>query len=346
MSLIERLIADESDESDEDDLILYHINTACEQRPLRIWTSFTDREFRALVRFEKGDFARLRDALRIPVTIRTRGRFRFDGSMALLVTLRRLAYPCRLRDVGAQFGLSESQVSECVNAVVDFIYRKWKHLLGFHASRFGPAKLQSYAALTRRCGCPIERCVGFIDGTLRPTARPTENQREIYNGHKRQHGFKFQAVVTPDGIVSHLCGPFTGNRHDITILRESGLLENLRQQLRDKDGPYCLYGDAGYALCPQLLCPYKGARITREQHRFNTTMSRIRIAVEMQFGKVLQYFAFNDYKKNLKPGLQPVALYYVVATVLTNCHTCLYGSAVTSLFQSGAPSVEEYLATR
>jgi hypothetical protein len=41
-------------------------------------------------------------------------------------------------------------------------------------------------------------------------------------------------------------------------------------------------------------------------------------------------FAFLDFKKNLKVLLQPVAKYYIVASLLINCHTCLYGSVVQS----------------
>ena len=47
---------------------------------------------------------------------------------------------------------------------------------------------------------------GFIDGTLRKTCRPTLFQKQMYSGHKRCHGIKFQSVVTPDGLVALLYG--------------------------------------------------------------------------------------------------------------------------------------------
>lgn len=40
---------------------------------------------------------------------------------------------------------------------------------------------------------------GFIDGTMRPFCRPGENQEEYYSGHKKNHGFQFQCIMTPDG---------------------------------------------------------------------------------------------------------------------------------------------------
>lgn len=72
-------------------------------------------------------------------------------------------------------------------------------------------------------------------------------------------------------------------------------------------------------------------------------MSPLRVAVEQGFGKIAQQFAFVDFRKNLKLFLQPVARYYFVAVLLTNCHTCLYGSAMCSLLGSAKPTLDEYL---
>ena len=44
-------------------------------------------------------------------------------------------------------------------------------------------------------GAALRNCFGFVDGTVRPIPRPGENQRVVYNGHKRVHGLKFQSVV-------------------------------------------------------------------------------------------------------------------------------------------------------
>ncbi|ODQ76511.1 hypothetical protein LIPSTDRAFT_67431 [Lipomyces starkeyi NRRL Y-11557] len=60
--------------------------------------------------------------------------------------------------------------------------------------------LLRYASnVNKKCG--YSNIWGFIDGTFRPTTRPTENQRLVYSGYKRAHGFKYQAVVTPDGLI-------------------------------------------------------------------------------------------------------------------------------------------------
>ncbi|KAJ8914011.1 hypothetical protein NQ315_012034 [Exocentrus adspersus] len=54
-------------------------------------------------------------------------------------------------------------------------------------------------------------------------------------------------------------------------------------------------------------------------------MRAMRISVEWGFGKVIQLFAFLDFRKNQKLLLQNLSNLYRVAVLLTNCHTCLYG---------------------
>lgn len=132
----------------------------------------------------------------------------------------------------------------------------------------------------------------------------------------------FQSVVCPSGIIPNLFGPIAGRHHDAFMLCESNLMTKLGAKFRPPD-VYALYGDPAYPLRPHLIAPYKGAIITRKQQLFNRRMSREGVSVEWAFGKVVQYFAFLDFKKNLKILLQT---YYAVGVILTNCHTCIYGS--------------------
>ena len=38
-------------------------------------------------------------------------------------------------------------------------------------------------------------------------------------GHKPTHGLKFQSVMTPNGLIASLSGPYEGKRHDALIFR-------------------------------------------------------------------------------------------------------------------------------
>ena len=115
---------------------------------------------------------------------------------------------------------------------------------------------------------------------MRQTCRPSHDQRIVYNGHKRTHALKFQAVTAPDGWITYLFGPVTNLRHDSGVLRERGLLPQLAAHMNGPNGiHYALYGDAAYSLSPCLQKPYQGAALTQSQQRFNTNMSKARVAV-------------------------------------------------------------------
>ena len=46
----------------------------------------------------------------------------------------------------------------------------------------------------------------------------------IYDGNKRIHATTFQPVVTPNGLIAMLDGPYEGRKHDSGVLTDSVLL--------------------------------------------------------------------------------------------------------------------------
>ena len=155
-----------------------------------------------------------------------------------------------------------------------------------------------------------------------------------------------QSVETPNGLIANMFGPLEGRRHDAFMLGVSGLSDQLRNFNQLNGEPYVIYGDPAYGLSRNILAPFRGASITPQQQEFNKAMSRVRISVEWGFSKICQYFAFLDFKKNNKVLLQPVGKYYLVASLLINCHTCLYGSLTSTYFDVSPPSLETYLSNQ
>lgn len=72
-------------------------------------------------------------------------------------------------------------------------------------------------------------------------------------------------------------------------------------------------------------------------------MSSMRQAVEWGFGKIIGEFAFLDLKKNQKLLLQEISMMYTTGMILSNCHTCLYGSQTAQYYNIQPPTLEEYL---
>jgi hypothetical protein len=176
--------------------------------------------------------------------------------------------------------------------------------------------------------------------TLLFVCRPGMHQELAYSGHKRKHGLKYQAVATPDGLVSHVYGPVEGRRHDSGMYYESGLDEQL-QEIFDATKKV-IYGDAAYCYKPYLWAPFAEAGRTPQKQHFNSVMSTVRESVEWSFAKINSLFAFTDYQKNQKIYLQPVAKYYLVACLMCNAHTCLYGSEIGIYFNCCPPTLEDY----
>ena len=201
-----------------------------------------------------------------------------------------------------------------------------------------------YADAIHQSGSALDNCLGFIDGTVRPVCRPDANQRVIYNGHKRVHSIKFQAVALPNGLVGNLYGPIEGKRHDSGMLASSGLLQDLQRFSNSTvtGSPMCVYGDPAYPLRAHLQAPYRGAMLTADQQAYNTSMSSARVCVEWVFNDIVNYFKFLDFKKNLKIGLSAVGKMYIDCALMQNAHTILYHSISSEHFGINPPTLENY----
>ena len=94
-----------------------------------------------------------------------------------------------------------------INEVMDIFNNHGHRIPQWNDDVLSPRLLQEYADVKHAKGAPLENCFGFIDGTVRPIARPNQHQRIVYNGHKRVHSLKFQSVALPNGLIGNMFGP-------------------------------------------------------------------------------------------------------------------------------------------
>ena len=94
-----------------------------------------------------------------------------------------------------------------------------------------PNNLQIFADAIHDKGAPLENYCGFVDKTVRPIYRPIENQRIVYNGHKKVHTIKFQSLVAPSGLMANLFGPVEG-RTQPAIACSKSTIETLEQGVK------------------------------------------------------------------------------------------------------------------
>ena len=304
---------------------------------------FCDDECQSDFRFLKNDVYLLCEALRIPEKLSCYNRISVGGIEALCIFLKRFAYPCRYTDMIYRFGRPAPQLCMISNLVMDHIYNNFRHLLdSFNQAWLAPQQLQYFADAIHAKGAPLQNYWGFIDGTVRPICRPQQNQRILYNGHKRVHALKFQSVVTPNGLIANLSGPYEGKRHDSGMLAESSLLQKLQLHSFNPAGnPLCIYRDPAYPLRVHLQAPFRG-QLNQNQQDYNKAMSQVRTSVEWVFGDILNYFSFLDFKKDLKIGLSAIGKMYITCASIRNAHTCFYGCTTSKYFQIDPPDVFQY----
>lgn len=367
--------------NDEEFLLLYDLNRSNNlDLPYDSYPDFTfddleDDECLSEFRFLKSDLPLLAELMGIPETVECYQRSLCSGLEALCILLKRHSYPCRYSDMVARFAKPVPVLCMINNYMIDYIYQSHSHrILEWNDTILDPLSLERYSNAITAKGSPLENCFGFIDGTVRPISKPGENQRIVYNGHKRVHGIKFQSVALPNGLIGNMYGPVgkgnfilidlwvkfpilifvffvifypEGRRHDAGMLADSNLLQDM-QRYAFTPGPVrhplCVYGDPAYPMRVHLQAPFRNMVLTPQMVNFNKAMSSVRVSVEWLFGDIVEYFKFVDFKKNLKIGLSSVGKMYIVCALLRNALTCLYGNTTSDFFELDPPTLEEYFA--
>lgn len=306
----------------------------------------SDRDCYRNFRFKHEEIFRLIKVLKLPSVIRCSDRTRADSCEALCIVLHRLAFPIRLYSMQHIFRRGESSISHIFHTTLKMIYDLNHRCLGFdNASWLNEERFIAYARATERQFSPLKNCVAFIDGTFRPTSRPTYFQESVYNGHKRHHGLNYQGLTAPDGIIVDLGSATEGRLHDSTLLRESKLLARFVNFTAGFKERYRIYGDLGYPVKDVLITPYKKihkSTLSNEQIAFNQAMSANRIAVEWSFGKTLRLFEDCRWIGHQRVFQNAPSTAYMVATLLTNAHTCMRGGQIGKKFGLEPPLLEDY----
>ena len=201
-------------------------------------------------------------------------------------------------------------------------------------------------AVQDKTGTGNDRCIGFVDGTFRPHARPSEMQEVPFNGHYRNHGFKFVSVVSPDGLMTFNYGPMEGRRHDSYVATCGGLeleMQNLATRVGES---FNVYGDSAFPLTEHIQTGFNRGHATASEEAYTRAMNKARVSVEWGFMEVCTSFKYLDYRPQLRPMASPIGKAYRVAICLRNFKTCLGGGQACSYFKCMPPPLQEYVNWR
>ncbi|KAJ7112543.1 hypothetical protein C8R44DRAFT_677100, partial [Mycena epipterygia] len=146
-------------------------------------------------RFYAGEMIDLAKAMAIPDPFITEHRYRFSAIEALGLLLARYKSAGDQYDLAMLYDRSQSAISEVVKELTVWLDDRWEHLLKFDTDGvLSPECLESYAAAIYAAGAPLRYIWAFLDCTIRPICRPSEFQEQCYNGYKKLHAMKFQAL--------------------------------------------------------------------------------------------------------------------------------------------------------
>lgn len=126
--------------------------------------------------------------------------------------------------------------------------------------------------------------LAIIDATEQRTRRSKDyaTQKSFYSGKRKAHTIKTQITVSERGRIRHVSDSVPGSTHDLTLLRESGLKDDLPEGLT-------VTADTGYRGAQNdfpdhsVALPYRPKSkqtLTPEEKLHNQLISRLRIVVE------------------------------------------------------------------
>lgn len=204
----------------------------------------------------------------------------------------------------------------------------------------------------------------YVDGTVFPICRPTQNQTLMYNGRKKQHQVVYVAIVAPDGMCVRFDGSYTGRVHDSNAYGKAGIRHEMEElnklyieKYGEEDSRFVIYGDKAYSRSDTLEKPYyrgNDGNMLPIHVAHNRVMSTCRVDVERYFGQIKNAFKWGRTKgiktvqSPYEEGDEKKAFDMKVwnSIFLQNVMVCLEESGISKSNNCGSLTLEEYLNKR
>jgi hypothetical protein len=106
---------------------------------------------------------------------------------------------------------------------------------------------------------------------------------------------------------------------------------------------YLINCNIGFHIQPCVNPMYNHLVNTELQDFSNERNSPIRVCNENNISLINNKWKVLDYRKVIMKSTQPLAIYYKLGALLTNCLTCLDGNQIGEYFNCVPPTLEQYL---
>ena len=168
-------------------------------------SKLSDDHLREHCRFPSCDLHEIPRLLGLPEHFSTPSGYRYSRVEGLFFLFSRLGSKESLATLAQRFGLTESELSECVDHMISWIDEKWSFLLQDHSSRLlTESRLAEFARkVSQRQSealAPWPKVYGFLS---HPISRPSEWQHacDIRN---ELPALDYTPVKCPDGLIYHI----------------------------------------------------------------------------------------------------------------------------------------------
>ena len=263
---------------------------------------------------------------------------------AFCLLLRRMVYPNRWQELEKEFGRWESTLSRMFQYLMHLILKRVMHGVLFY-----PVDLD---CLIRYCAAFVSkgipeclRIVAVLDAKKHNSCRPTHYQRTQFK-RKKGHGFQYQTLESPDGLVMHCAYAGDGSRGDAYLLWASNLQPFWRAHYFLHF--FCMLADSAYGNNDIVIALFKRRRgeltLPLVRRTFNSLLSPIRTEVEWGYEKIVRDWAMIDFEKKIQIEKCNVEALFHLAVWLTNVKTCARrGNQISKWFNCEPPTLDEYL---
>ena len=254
------------------------------EKQFRHWSGISVSEFDELYQDFEGAWVKS-ETERLNGRVRRRaigggGDYRLDVDTRLLLMLVWMRHYLTTEALGYLFGLHQSSVSRTISRTLPVLQSlaqaEWQN----------PPRKGGGRSLTQ---LKTEKpdLFAIMDATEQVVNRPQKDEqaRNHFSGKQRRYTCKTLIHVNSDGLIRQVSSSQPGSLHDLTHLRQSGLLQAVpKDTIIVADSAFLgLHKD----LPDQpLLLPYKAQRnhpLVQEQRYANRFISSIRIKVENVF---------------------------------------------------------------
>jgi hypothetical protein len=178
------------------------------------WDDYSEYEIKSNCRFRKEHFEDLRQALELPMIIRTGKRDKAHAYEALIIFLYRLSFPGTWdRTVPLVGYRCRTACTRIFYHLVDHVYTKFARCIT-DVSKWA-SSVPEFAKKCTEKGSVFANVFAFMDGTFDEMCRPGGGRSHLtpqglqgvcYNGHYKDWGLKYNALLFPNGMYGDIYG--------------------------------------------------------------------------------------------------------------------------------------------